>query len=313
MGPLRESALHAPAQARWRPRLRLTGATVAYLMLLPSIVAFIIFILFPLGSTFVGAFSQVDMLGRIGQFGTLRNVRTLQVDMYLPMVVGHTVLFTVISVGLTTIISFALALLLNVPFAGREVAKSVILLPWAMPFALAAITWRWIFNGELGALNYFLSLFGLIHEPIVWLGNPTLAFGAAIFVNVWSSIPFMAVTLLAGLQAVPGHIYEAAKIDGAGPWEEFRFMTLPQMRMVILIVTLLSTIWAFRAFNIIWILTQGNPIYRTDIVVTYLYKLAFQNNDFGAGFALAVGMFVVLALFSIAYIGILGGSGEEAE
>lgn len=280
---------------------------------MPSIVAFAIFVLFPVGSTFVGAFSQVDTLGRITRFGTLSNVDSLSADMYLPMIVGHTVTFTVISVAITAALSLALALILNVQFVGREIAKSLILIPWAMPFALAAITWRWIFNGELGSLNYLLSLLGLIHGPIVWLGDPTLAFGAAVFVNVWSSVPFMTITFLAGLQSVPEHIYEAAKIDGAGPWEEFRYMTIPQMRIVILVVTLLSIIWAFRSFNIIWILTHGDPIYRTDIVVTYLYKLAFENNNFGAGFALAIGMFVTLALFSIVYIRVLSGGGEEAE
>jgi ABC-type sugar transport system permease subunit len=116
----------------------------------------------------------------------------------------------------------------------------------------------------------------------------------------------MTITFLAGLQAIPPHIYDAAKMDGASPWREFLDMTLPQMRTVIMIVTLLSVIWAFRSFAVIWILTQGGPLYRTDIAVTYLYKLAFTNLDFGAGYALAVSIFVVLTIFSILYTRILG-------
>ena len=122
----------------------------------------------------------------------------------------------------------------------------------------------------------------------------------------------MTVTFLAGMQSIPPHIYDAAKMDGAGPWQEFRDMTLPQMRNVIMIVTLLSIIWAFRSFGIIWVLTSGEPLYRTDLVVTYLYKLAFEYNKFGPGFAVAVGLFIVLAIFSIAYVRVLGGR-EEAK
>jgi multiple sugar transport system permease protein len=180
-----------------------------------------------------------------------------------------------------------------------------------MPFAISAITWRWIFHGQLGALNYVLGELGIIQDYVVWLGEPRLAFGAAIFVEVWSSIPFMSIVFLAGLQGIPPQIYDAAKMDGASPWREFLDMTLPQMKMVIMIVTLLSTIWAFRAFGIIWILTRGNPLYRTDIAVTYLFKLAFDNLDFGTGFALAVSIFVVLAIFSIVYIRV-SGTQEEA-
>jgi ABC-type sugar transport system permease subunit len=153
----------------------------------------------------------------------------------------------------------------------------------------------------MGSLNYFLSQVGLIKEYIVWLGDPTLAFGAAIFVEVWSSVPFMTITFLAGFQAIPPSIYDAAKMDGASPWREFMDMTVPQMRHVLMVVTLLSIIWAFRSFGIIWILTQGDPVYRTDIAVTYLYKIAFQNLHFGAGYALAVGLFVVMTIFSILY------------
>jgi ABC-type sugar transport system permease subunit len=111
----------------------------------------------------------------------------------------------------------------------------------------------------------------------------------------------MAITFLAGFQAIPPSIYDAAKMDGASPWREFLDMTLPQMRHVLLVVTLLSVIWAFRSFGVIWILTQGDPVYRTDIAVTYLYKLAFENLNFGAGYALAVGIFLVLTIFSILY------------
>lgn len=283
---------------------------IAYFLLLPSALAFLVFLVFPIANMFVSAFSQVDTIGRIVEVGSLENFATLAADRRLPMIIRQTVIFAFGTVWLTVVISFPIALILNKPFKGLALAKALILIPWAMPFAISAITWRWIFHGQMGSLNYFLSQLGFIKEYVVWLSDPVLAFGAAMFVEVWSSVPFMAITYLAGLQAIPPEIYDAAKMDGASPWREFRDMTLPQMKTVIMIVTLLSTIWAFRAFTVIWILTRGNPIYRTDIAVTYLFKLAFDNLDFGAGFALAVSIFVVLTIFSIIYTRLLGSREE---
>ena len=287
-------------RAEWRDN------RMAYGLLLPSVIAFAIFLVFPIVNMFIAAFSTVDTLGRTVSFGTLANFETLINDARMPQIIRQTALFGFGTVALTVVVAFPLALILNTEFRGRTIAKALILIPWAMPFAVSAITWRWIFHGQMGALNYFLSQLGIIKEYVVWLGEPRLAFGAAMFVEVWSSIPFMTITFLAGLQAIPPHIYDAAKMDGASPWREFLDMTLPQMRTVIMIVTLLSVIWAFRSFAVIWILTQGGPLYRTDIAVTYLYKLAFTNLDFGAGYALAVCIFVVLILFSLVYTRLLG-------
>jgi len=289
------------------PRMYMPDAAAAYALLFPSLAIFAIFVIFPVVSMFVAAFSDVDTLGRVVRTGSLINFQVLARDEFLPSIVRQTVVFTLMSVLVTTLLSFALALVLNTDFPGRDWAKALILIPWAMPFAIAAMTWRWIFNGQVGALNYLLGLLGVVNEPIVWLGDPGLAFFAATFVNVWSSVPFMTITILAGLQALPAHVYDAAKMDGADPLQEFRDMTLPLMRNVVMLVTLLSIIWIFRSFSIIWILTRGEPIHRTDLVVTYLYKLAFDNNTFGAGFALAVLMFVALAVFSAAYVWALGG------
>lgn len=279
---------------------------LAYWLLLPSVVAFAVFLLFPIANMIISSFSNVDTLGRATQFGTLQNFAKLAQDARMPMIIRQTLIFAFGTVFLEVVLSLPLALILNARFPGQSLAKALILIPWAMPYAVSAITWRWIFHGQMGALNYFLSQVGLIKTYIVWLGDPVLAFSAAMFVEVWSSVPFMTITFLAGLQAIPPHIYDAAKMDGAGPWQEFRDMTLPQIKTVFMIVTLLSIIWAFRSFAVIWILTQGGPVYRTDIAVTYLYKLSFTNLDFGAGYALAVCIFIVLTIFSIVYTRMLG-------
>ena len=292
-------------------REELSEYRLAYVLLVPSTLAFLIFLVFPILNMFASSFSQVDTLGRIVRFGSLQNFVELAKDPRMPMIVWQTVVFAFGSVFLTVVVAYPLAMILNTPFPGQTIAKALILIPWAMPFAISAITWRWIFHGQMGSLNYLLSQMGLISQYIVWLNEPKLAFWAIILVEVWSSVPFMAITFLAAMQAIPPHIYDAAKMDGADIWHEFTDMTLPQTRMVIMIVTMLSIIWAFRGFTVIWILTRGNPLYRTDIAVTYLYKISFENLRFGAGFALATSLFVVLVIFSILYTKLLGTQ-EEA-
>jgi multiple sugar transport system permease protein len=296
----------------WRGlREEIAENRLAYWLLVPSILGFLIFLIYPIANMVVTAFSTVDTLGRPTHFGTLQNFADLANDDLMPMIIRQTVIFAFGTVALEVILAFPLAMILNTHFPGRALAKALLLIPWAMPYAVSAITWRWIFHGQMGSLNYLLSQLGIIDQYIVWLSEPVTAFAAAMFVEVWSSVAFMTVTFLAGLQGIPPHIYDAAKMDGASPWREFRDMTLPQMRTVFMIVTLLSIIWAFRSFAVIWILTKGDPIYRTDIAVTYLYKLAFERLYFGKGFALAVCIFVVLTVFSILYTRLLGAQ-EEA-
>lgn len=283
----------------------------AYLLLLPSALAFAALVIFPLVSTVAGAFAKTDAVGRITQFGTLVNFQELLRDQYMPGIVRQTFVFAFGTVALTVLFSFPLALILNQRFPGAAAARALLLLPWAAPLAITSMTWRWIFHDQLGALNYLLHLLGITQQNIGWLSQANLAFPAVMFVEVWSSIPFMTITFLAGLQSIPPHIYDAAKMDGASPWRELWDMTIPQMKKVFMIVTLLSVIWAFRSFTVIWTITQGNPFYRTDISVTYLYKLAFKNLSFGQGFALAFATFLLLVVFSILYTRVLRS--EEME
>jgi len=273
----------------------------AYLLLMPSILCFMALVLYPLANTIIGAFSETDAVGRVTHFGTLANFQELADDSYISAIVNQTVIFVFGSVILTVLLSFPMALILNQRFPGVMVFRSLLLMPWAAPLAISAMTWRWIFHGQLGALNHFLHLL---------LSDAKLAFACVVFVEVWSSIPFMTVMFLAGLQSIPPHIYDAAKMDGANVWHEFWDMTFPQMKTITTIVALLSVIWAFRSFNIIWTMTQGNPFFRTDISVTYLYKLAFKMLSFGKGFALAFATFIVLMAFSIIYTRVLSSEGE---
>ncbi len=295
--------VHVPWPQRAAADLR--ENKTAYLLLMPSVVVFAALVIFPLISTVAGAFARTDAVGRVTELGTLDNFRELMRDAYMPGIIRQTLIFAIAAVALTVLFSFPLALVLNQKFPGAAVARALILLPWAAPLAISAMTWRWIFHDQLGALNYLLHLLHITDQSIVWLSNARLAFTAVMFVEVWSSIPFMTITFLAGLQSIPPHIYDAAKMDGADALHELLDMTIPQMKKVFMIVVLLSVIWAFRSFTVIWTMTQGNPFYRTDISVTYLYKLAFKNLTFGQGFALAFATFLLLIVFSIIYTRVL--------
>ena len=198
-----------------------------------------------------------------------------------------------------------MALILNQTFPGLALAKALLLLPWAAPLAIIGHDLALDLPRPTRRVELPAPPDRHHQQNIVWLGRADLAFGAVMFVEVWSSIPFMTITFLAGLQSIPPHIYDAAKMDGANPWHELWDMTVPQMKKIFTIVTLLSVIWAFRSFTVIWTMTQGNPFYRTDISVTYLYKLAFKNLTFGQGFALAFVTFLLLVVFSVLYTRVL--------
>jgi multiple sugar transport system permease protein len=286
----------------WQRLVReLSDHKFAYTLLIPSILCFIVLVIYPLVNTMIGAFAKNDAVGRVLAFGGLTNFGDLLRDRYIFNVTLQTVVFVFGSVALTVILSLPLALVLNQKFPGAIIARTLLLMPWAAPLAISSMTWRWIFHDQLGALNHLLSLLNITQEKIVWLSDPRLAFVCVVFVEVWSSIPFMTIMFLAGLQSIPPHIYDAAKMDGASAWREFWDMTLPQMKKITTIVTLLSVIWAFRSFNVIWPMTQGNPFNRTDNSVTYLYKLAFRSQAFGEGYALAFATFLFLLIFSIVY------------
>jgi len=276
-----------------------------YLLLIPSILCFAALVIYPLVNTIIGAFSKTDTVGRAVEFGALINFRDLIRDKYILSIAIQTVIFVFGSVALTVVLSLPLALILNQRFPGAALARALLLMPWAAPLAISAMTWRWIFHDQLGALNYVLNTLNITQARTAWLSDPVLAFICVIFVEVWSSIPFMTIMFLAGLQSIPPHIYDAAKMDGANAWHEFWDMTLPQLKRITTIVTLLSIIWAFRSFNVIWPMTQGNPFFRTDNSVTYLYKLAFRSLTFGKGYALAFVTFVFLLIFSVVYTRVL--------
>lgn len=223
---------------------------------------------------------------------------------------GWTVLWTVACVGLTFAIGLALANLLNRTLRGRTFYRLALILPWAIPAFVSVFTWRLLYNEKNGLLNKLLAGGGI--DAVPWLNDPTWAKLSVIAVNVWLGVPFMLVALLGGLQSIPGELYEAAEMDGAGAWQRFRHITLPGLRGVSSTVILLSTIWTFNMFPVIFLLTRGGPGDATEILVTYAYRLSFVDSprDFAGSAAWGVLILLLLSVVAVVYRRALRKQGE---
>ncbi|MES4906805.1 MULTISPECIES: sugar ABC transporter permease [unclassified Streptomyces] len=221
-----------------------------------------------------------------------------------------TVTWTACCVALTFAIGLGLAVILNRRFAGRTLYRSLLILPWAVPAFVSVFAWRLLYNERNGILNKILDGGGI--DAVPWLNDPTMAKISVIAVNIWLGVPFMLVALLGGLQSIPGELYEAAEMDGAGPWQRFRHITLPGLRSVSSTVVLLSTIWTFNMFPVIFLLTRGGPGDSTEILVTYAYRLSFVDSprDFAGASAWGVLILLILMLFAAVYRRALRRQGE---
>ncbi|MCZ7545536.1 MAG: sugar ABC transporter permease [Anaerolineae bacterium] len=183
-------------------------------------------------------------------------------------------------------------------------------MPWVVPSVVAALCWRWIYAGEYGILNHMLQQVGLIQRPLQWLSTPDLAMPAVIAVGIWKWVPFMAVVMLAGLQSIPKELYEAAEVDGANIVQRFRQITMPHVRNLSLIATLLSFIWTFNHFDIVYVMTKGGPANATHLLSTYSYLSAFAYFDIGYAAAMAVVMLVALTVLAVPYLRLMRGESQ---
>jgi multiple sugar transport system permease protein len=209
---------------------------------------------------------------------------------------ANTLYFTVVSVALEVILGLAIAMLLHRAFKGKGFMRAIVLIPWAIPTVVAAKMWEWMYNGDFGVLNYLLG------AHINWLGSAVWALNAAIFLDVWKTTPFVALLLMAGLHTIPKELYQAAKVDGASPWVTFLRVTLPLLRPLLLVVLIFRTIDAFRVFDTIYVLTGGGPGNTTETLSIYAYKVLFQTLQFGYGSTLAVTVFFLVGLITLAYM-----------
>ena len=215
---------------------------------------------------------------------------------------GVTLIFAAGSVPLELVFGIALALLMNETFRGKSIARLAVLFPWALPTALNALMWRWMYNSDYGVFNAVALQTHLAARPIDWLGDPTVAMIAMIIVSVWKTSSFMALIILAGLQSIPAELYEAGRIDGMSRWSEFREITLPLLRAPIMVALIIRSMDALRTFELPFNLTDGGPITATESLSLYAYKVIFAYIDFNFGAAIVVVQFLLIFAMSLVYI-----------
>jgi len=212
-----------------------------------------------------------------------------------------TIIYSAVSVTGTFCLGLLLASLVNMQFRGRTIVRVILTLPWAVSDIAAAIIWGWMFDYQFGVLNYLLKILHVIKEPVQWLLNPHVALWSALMASIWKSFPLSMLILLAGLQAIPKEQYEAAIVDGAGRLQRFWYITLPGLRPTASILLLLSIVWSFRSFALIWALTQGGPMRATETIAIGVYKNAFNYYDMSYASALGVIGLILSLIISFFY------------
>ena len=217
-------------------------------------------------------------------------------------VFSNAVVWTATVVILQFLVGFWAALTLNGKFVGRTILRGFVIIPWVIPGTVAAMVWRLVYDAQFGFLNVALRNLGLMQGHVDWLGTPKLAMSAAILVGVWKGFGFSALMYMAGLQGIPDELYNAAEIDGANRIQQFFYITLPSMKTLIGITLILTTIWTFNYFEIIYVLTKGGPLNATQIPPTYIYELVFRNFNLGASACFAVISMIAMGTVAMLYI-----------
>jgi arabinogalactan oligomer/maltooligosaccharide transport system permease protein len=295
-------------------KLKLAGR--AYLWLAPLILAMAVIVYYPLVRGLLLSFTNADQTNIATQIGTISYPATYKfvgLQNFTHIIGGwfvagsdeqhvlwQTFVWIVANALFHFLIGLGLALVLNRKMRLRAIYRTLLMVPWAMPQFVAAFAWSFLFNQQTGYIDAVLPHLGL--QPIQWSSDPAWALASVIIVNVWLGIPFMTVTLLGGLQSIPSELYEASAIDGASRWQSFRYVTLPMLRPIAFLVTLIDVIWTFNVFSVIYLITAGGPYNRSHTLFTYAWFQAFQGTQkFALGGAYGMIILVILLVFTIIY------------
>jgi multiple sugar transport system permease protein len=264
---------------------------------------------YPLVSTFRLSLRDELPIFQISRFVGFSHYVELWYDQRFWHSLSNTLYFAVVSVSLEVLLGLGAALLLHQIFPGRGLVRALVLSPWFIPTVVAARMWEWMYNPQLGVLNFLLQQSGLFTEGINWLGQPSVALHAAILADVWKTAPFAALLILAGLQTIPPDLYQAARVDGARSVQAFWHITLPLLTPVLGLTILFRMLDALRVFDIVYVLTGGGPANTTETLSIYAYRLSFQTLQFGLGAAVAVvifGLVLTVSLVSLSALRRLG-------
>ncbi|SHI10951.1 carbohydrate ABC transporter permease [Pollutimonas bauzanensis] len=272
--------------------------------MLPTAVLLLVFLTYPLGLGIWLGFTDAK-IGRAGEWVGLDNYIYLSGDSVAQLALFNTLFYTAVASVLKFALGLWLALLLNKNLPFKSFFRSVVLLPWIVPTALSALAFWWIYDAQFSIISWVLVKMGLIDTYINFLGDPWMARFSTIAANVWRGIPFVAITLLAGLQTISPALYEAASIDGVTPWQQFRYVTLPLLTPIIAVVMTFSVLFTFTDFQLIYVLTRGGPLNATHLMTTLSFQRAIPGGSLGEGAALAIMMVpFLLAAIMFSYFGL---------
>lgn len=271
--------------------------SLGILFALPLLVVLVGLLAYPMFSAALMSL-QDKSLGYEPVFIGLRNyVDIFTRDPAIREVAFNTVIYAAASVAFKVILGLITALVLNEAIPARDFFRGWMLLPWIAPVLVTALTWRWMFDQSAGVINFILSETGLMKIPPAWLATKDLARFALIVANVWRGFPFFGITLLAGLQSIPQELYEAAEMDGASVGQRIRHITLPWLEPLIITIVILSTVWTFNDFTLVWVMTNGGPGYGTHLFVTYSFWLAFRGSRVGYAAAVTFASLPIVLVF----------------
>lgn len=310
MGSLADTAALSAPPALVRPRRRLRPALLGLLGILPALVLIGVLILYPVAySVWLSLFDKHSFFPT-EQWVGLGNYARLVRDSEFWDSLGKGMVYAVSTTALQLGLGVASALLLHRPFRGRTAVRALALFPYMIPTIVAVIVWRWLFNETYGLVDHFLVAWGVVRQPVVWLGVDHIM-TSLIAMSVWQFTPFVTVSVLARLQTIPLELYEAARVDGASAWGRFRYVTLPQLRAVMFVVILLRGIWMFTKFDTVWLWGEGagaGSEIKTLPIYTYMRTFTYYQAGFGA--ALSVIMFLMLMAATAVYFRFFWREGE---
>lgn len=298
MGGCGESALYPPVDPNAEPS-REKGAMIptvsrerqneifGYFLISPVILYLAVFMLLPfIWATWTSLTDKA--IGGNAAFIGLKNFKDLLADEVFRRAVANTVAYTVSAVAGKVLFGLVMALVLNSPIPGRDLMRVLLFIPWTIPTLVSALTWKWMYSDVGGLFNFVLMRLGVVHQQVPWLYDKDLAMVSIIVANIWRGTPFIGISILAGLQSIPADYYEAAKIDGANRFKSFTAITVPHIKEVIVLSSLITTIWTFNDFEIVWLLTGGGPANATQILSTYGYTVGFMNLNLSKAIASSI-------------------------
>ena len=303
----------APAKAlAWR-RLAGNRDWLGFWFMLPAAAVLLLFLAYPLGLGVWLSFTDAK-IGRAGEFVGLENYEWLSDDKTFWLSVFNTLLYTVVASAIKFAIGLYLALLLNERLPFKALIRAIVLIPFIVPTVLSAIAFWWIYDSQFSIISWSLRKIGLIQQNIDFLGDPNNARASVIFANIWRGVPFVAITLLAGLQTVSPSLYEAATLDGASAWQRFRHITYPLLTPIIAVVMTFSVLFTFTDFQLIWAMTRGGPVNATHLMATLSYQRAIIGGQLGEGAAISTAMIpFLLAAILISWFGLQRRKWQQGE